>query len=484
MSISQALSIAASGLGVASRQAGLVSQNIANALTPGYARRDVALAERTVAGAGAGVRIAGIDRASAPALTAERRGADGAVARDEVRSQAAARISALFGGPDEAGALYSRLARFDQSLRELANQPANAAAQQVAADSAKQLAAGLNAISNALQSIRQDADSAIAADVAQVNDALKEVEDLNRRIGAATAGNRDASALIDERDRQIDLINRAIPVRTLVRENGGVDLVTREGVLLLAGEARQLQFAATPAVTAAQTLAGGALSGLSVDGIDITPGADPRSPDGGSIAGNFAVRDEIAAAASADLDAFAADLIARFSAAGLDPTAPPGAPGLFTDAGAALVSPYSAGLAGRVRVNAAVDPSQGGETYRLRDGLYATAPGPAGSNIFLAALTGALDKPQAAVYSNGEVLPALASAAALAGVRAAAQDSLAVDAASSGIYRDALASAELEAVGVDTDAELQQLLLIEQAYAANARVIEVASRLIEQLTEL
>ncbi|HBS34332.1 MAG TPA: flagellar hook-associated protein FlgK, partial [Parvularcula sp.] len=66
------------------------------------------------------------------------------------------------------------------------------------------------------------------------------------------------------------------------------------------------------------------------------------------------------------LDAFAADLIDRFAAPGLDPTAAPGAPGLFTDAGAARADPFVAGLAGRLRLNAAVDPDQGGEPYRLR----------------------------------------------------------------------------------------------------------------------
>jgi flagellar hook-associated protein 1 FlgK len=38
--------------------------------------------------------------------------------------------------------------------------------------------------------------------------------------------------------------------------------------------------------------------------------------------------------------------------------------------------------------------------------------------------------------------------------------------------------------GVDIDAQMQDLLLVEQAYAANARVIEVAGQMIKQLMEL
>ena len=38
--------------------------------------------------------------------------------------------------------------------------------------------------------------------------------------------------------------------------------------------------------------------------------------------------------------------------------------------------------------------------------------------------------------------------------------------------------------GVDTDTEMQKLLLIEQAYAANARVIQTVDELMQQLLEL
>ncbi|MDZ7628405.1 MAG: flagellar hook-associated protein FlgK [Parvularculaceae bacterium] len=484
MSISQALSNATSGLGAASRQAGLVSQNIANALTPGYARREISLAERTVAGAGAGVRVAGVDRAASPALTAERRAAEGPAARDAAASAAAARISTIFGGPEDASSFVSKFSAFDRSLRDLANQPSSSAAQRVAVASAKQATVTINSLSTSLQTIRVEADRAIAAEVSRVNASLTAIEALNGQIERATAANRDASALLDERDRAVNVVNGAIPVRTLARENGKIDLITTEGAPLLAGEARQLSFTPRLLITADQTFANGALSGLSVDGVDITPGAGARGPSGGSIAGQFAVRDDIAVGAATDIDAFAADLIDRFAASGLDPSAAPGAPGLFTDAGAALADPYTAGLAGRLRVNASVDPDQGGDPSRLRDGLYAAAPGPAGSNALVVAFIRALDAPQAQAFSSGRSLSALDAAGAVVALRGAARSASESAAAGSAAYRDALAEAELGETGVDTDAELQQLLLVEQAFAANARVIEVTGRLIDQLTEL
>ena len=40
------------------------------------------------------------------------------------------------------------------------------------------------------------------------------------------------------------------------------------------------------------------------------------------------------------------------------------------------------------------------------------------------------------------------------------------------------------AQGVDTDAEMQTLLMVEQAYSANARVIKTIDELIQQLIGL
>ena len=50
--------------------------------------------------------------------------------------------------------------------------------------------------------------------------------------------------------------------------------------------------------------------------------------------------------------------------------------------------------------------------------------------------------------------------------------------------REILARAEAETIGVDTDAELQALIQIEQAFAANVQVIQTASRMLDQLMAL
>jgi len=47
-----------------------------------------------------------------------------------------------------------------------------------------------------------------------------------------------------------------------------------------------------------------------------------------------------------------------------------------------------------------------------------------------------------------------------------------------------LYDAEIQSSGVDTDLELQNLLIIEQSYAANARVVQTVSEMIDRLLQL
>ncbi|HEX9856935.1 MAG TPA: flagellar basal body protein, partial [Paracoccaceae bacterium] len=73
MSISATLASALSGLTAASRAAELVSSNVANALTEGYARRELSLGARGLAGGGQGVQIIGVTRTVDQALLSDRR---------------------------------------------------------------------------------------------------------------------------------------------------------------------------------------------------------------------------------------------------------------------------------------------------------------------------------------------------------------------------------------------------------------------------
>jgi flagellar hook-associated protein 1 FlgK len=157
--------------------------------------------------------------------------------------------------------------------------------------------------------------------------------------------------------------------------------------------------------------------------------------------------------------------------------------GLFTDSGASFDPTREAGIAGRLELNKAVRPEHGGAYWLLREGLGADIPsGPQtpGASGQLSAWTSALvakETPASGIFgSGGRSFASLASE--LVSGLSVKRLSVQAEAAFSAARTSDLKSAMLRD-GVDTDAELQNLMQIEKAYAANAKVIKTADDMLQ-----
>ena len=487
MSISRALSNAYSGLSAATARANITSNNIANANTPGYVRRDILLAERTIGGIGNGVNIAAITRAQDFALTGERRDAYGAAGRSDIISRGYTELNIALGEPGDGFGLFSAYQDFENALRELALTPESSPLQNSLHAASSRLTGEFAHLSSLARRQREDADHAIATAVNSINDNLHRLEELNGDIAGLNEQSGEAVALEDERQRIIDDISQYIPIKELRRENGRIELMTKEGVFLLSNGVNEVSFSPSPVITSDKNYADGSLSGLFVGDREITPSTNNSfGVKSGAMAGFFAVRDDVAAGFLNQIDGLAADLVSRFSDDALDPTKAAGDPGLFTDDGNALDPLNITGLASRLTLNASVDPDQGGEIWRLRDGLGATVEGESGDATFLNNLIDAftaIENAPAGSGLGGQYSAIDAAAGILSSVGEARVRYDAVF-SSANARAQVLSDAELNHSGVDTDRELQSLLLIEQAYAANARVIQTIGNMIDRLMDI
>lgn len=481
MSLSVALSNAMSGLTVASRGVELVSNNVANAGTEGYARRDLQLSSMVLGGAGSGVRAVGVNRQGDVALLNDLRAATASVAADRTRLALAESLGPLLGDGVGPGGLSDRITALLGTLVEAASRPDSRTRLEAAVEATRALVRGLNEASQAIDLARTRADDEIEAGVAWLNRALAQVRDLNAGIVTLEATHQDASALKDQREVLVARISDWIPVQEQPRPHGAVALVTAGGALLLDGRPPELGFVGAGSVTAGMEL-GGALSPLTLDGRPVPMQAGEGPLGGGRLGALFDVRDGLAPEAQAALDAIATDLYARFADPSVTAGLAPGQPGLLTDLGGAMDPLDTVGLAGRLRLNAAVDPAAGGAAWRLRDGLAATSEGAVGDASLLAALVDVL---QAARPAPGGPLAGLnrsagglldETAARWASAAATLEGRLAV----SGARADTLQGLHLQN-GVDTDAELQKLMALEHAYGANARVLSTIDELMKQL---
>jgi len=207
--------------------------------------------------------------------------------------------------------------------------------------------------------------------------------------------------------------------------------------------------------------------------------------DGGTLGALCELRDRIAPQVQSEMDAYAADLIDRFQslmpASALDAAGN----GVFVDSGAGAGTGTQVGLAGRLAVNAAVDPSVGGAVWRLRDGLAATSQSEVGAGATLQGLSDAMTAARppagfASTSARGGAAMLASEITSFFAARAARSDE---DRAYLSARQATLAEQESSATGVDTDSELQSLTLVEQAYAANAKVLSVIDELMQLLLE-
>lgn len=484
MSLSTALSSALSGLTATARRAEVVSSNIANAATPGFVRRELVLGARIVGDHGQGVATAGLRRDQDVFLLNDRRRAGADADGRSLMAGALRRIEAAVGTPDDANAVTARIAGVERALIAATADPASESRLAAVSDAIGGLTRHMARATEVIQSQRSDADARIAAQVGTLNGHLARVRELNAQILAYANSGRETAALMDQRQVLVDGIAGIVPVREQLRNDGMIALYTLNGAALLEGTAATVGFDATGLITADMTRASGALSGLTVNGRSVDTGANgPLS--GGTLGALFALRDAVAPDAQAQLDAVARDLLERWADPSLDTSRSAGAAGLLTDAGGAFDPANETGLAGRLRLNALVDPASGGMLWRLRDGLGAASPGPVGNSGLLSEWRGALEQARQPV-SGGSAAGAR-SAAAFAGDVTSRLATTRVSADADAGFAKARAAAleKLEAdAGVDTDSELQDLMQIEQAFAANARIVQAVDDMLQQLLRL
>lgn len=480
MAISQTMSNALSGLRAAMRGTEVSSSNIANAMTEGYGVRSLHLASRDLGGYGAGVNVVAVERGGDPFLVARRRLSDAEYGAQTETARAYKTLETLMGGYAEGDGLGDRLTAVETALSEASADPSSAARRERVVHRLQDLTDGINHVASGITRMREQADQKISDSVQMLNSSLGEIDRLNDEILRTQKGTGEVSGLYDQRQQLIDKISELVPVRQLSREGGRVALITTQGELLLDHRPREFGFVRATAMSPAMTFSNGALSGLTLDGDPVSGSGAAGNLSGGSIGALFEIRDKIAPSAQGKMDEFAADLMTRLSDPAMDDTLTAGDAGLVVAANPSDPN-LPTGLATTLRVNPAILPDTG-TSERLRDGLGSIAPGPAGDATRLNNWAEALSRgtyltATSTTQKSAHHLNAITSS--FVQNRVTEEDNLSRSTA----MRESFMEREA-AQGVDTDAEMQTMLRLEKAYAANAKVIQVVDTLMGRLLEI
>ena len=242
MSITGALSSALSGLTAAGRTSEAISSNVANALNPNYARREVQLTAARVGNSGQGVSVVGVTRDVNSVLLGDARIAGANSAGASQLADFATRFETALGDPTDGASLTGRIEAFGTALISAQSRPDDNVRLAAVADSAQALTASFRTASASVQSARQQADQAIATQIDSLNTAIQQVAALNGQIASVGNSGRDTSALLDQRQAMIGTIAGIVPVREVAQDNGRVALYTAGGASLLDGRGAQFSF--------------------------------------------------------------------------------------------------------------------------------------------------------------------------------------------------------------------------------------------------
>src|SRR3984893_621543 len=128
MSLSDALSIAMSGLRANQAAMSLVSSNVANAETPGYVRKTVDQVATNTGSTGSGVNINGVNREMDQYVQAQLRTETPGASFVSLKSDFRKQLQGLYGDPNATGTLESSFNALNTAVQALGTSPDSASA--------------------------------------------------------------------------------------------------------------------------------------------------------------------------------------------------------------------------------------------------------------------------------------------------------------------------------------------------------------------
>jgi flagellar hook-associated protein 1 FlgK len=263
-------------------------------------------------------------------------------------------------------------------------------------------------------------------------------------------------------------------------------ITTTNGTTLFETVPRSVSFSPSPGYAA-----GMAGNTVYIDNVPVAGGTGGNTDAVGKLAGLVQLRDGVSSTMQSQLDEVARGLVTAFAE-----TSPgnPNAVGLFTWSGAPAIPAAGTlvnGIAGSIKVNAAMDPAAGGDPAKLRDGgangaayVVNTDGGPSYASLLIS-YGDRLDQPMAfsaaaGITSTSSVTTYSANAIGwFEGVRQ--QASTAADS------KEALATRTAEALsndtGVNVDTEMSLMLDLEHTYQASARILNTVNEMLDALLQ-
>ncbi len=494
MNLNAITSIATSGIIDINNRLDVVSQNVANASTPGYAEEGVGSSALTAGGQGMGVRsgpaTAVMDTQVQNSLLAQ----DAVVAGQTVIQSALSAVNDTQGTTGAGNDLSNQLGALQAAFSALSASPDSAGQQLQVIAAAGTLATGINQMAGADQTGIQSAQDSAVAEVATLNQTLAQIGTVSDQIITQQQEGLSTADLQSQRNALIQTAAQIAGISFLPESDGDVLAVTP------GGQTVSLHASTGPFSLASATLdsSGPPAPALMLSGQDVT-----AQMTEGSLGANLQLRDTILPTGEAGLDEFAKTLAVRMNDQGLALYTNASGTVPNTDPSASTVQSGYVGFAAQIQVNSAVTATPSlvrdgvQDTAALSPGASVVPPNPTGAAGYTTLISNIVNNsfgadavagdsttayaaiPQTGLGASGTLALPFQPPATLAAFAAdlltsqSEQTESATNVLStSTAYQGTLQASLQSATGVSIDTEMSNMITLENAYGANAKVMD------------
>jgi flagellar hook-associated protein 1 FlgK len=475
--------------GLEAQQMGMdtVGQNVANANTPGYDDETVefgSVGSVQYAGyasattlPGDGVQVEGVSRLTDSYLQGQaytQQGLQGALTAQQDGLQA---VQENFPEPSGNG-ISSQLTQYWQDWSALANNPSDTSAQATVVQGGSTLASTLNETSTALSTLSSQTVQSIGSTLTQVNQEASQIASLNQQVlqgnaGAGPAGNGSVDSLEDQRDTLISTLSSQLGVTVSSNADGTVNVYSGTEALVSGNNYQQLSLS----------------SGSAPYSLVWSNDQTAYQPTSGTLAGMLDVVNNYVPGYQANLDQVAQSVMGSVNylvSTGYDQSGNPGIP-FFLGTGASDIQVNPALAANPSDLGANATPTPAGSTATNEDGTIAAEIGelPNSQTVTMAVPAGG--------WAAGGSASAWATPTTTTGPEAdQSYNQLVTDIgqSTSSVNNQVsdqqtittnVNSALQSATGVNTDQELTNMVMYQNAYDASAKFISTVQAVLQSL---
>jgi flagellar hook-associated protein 1 len=459
----------------------VISHNMANVNTPGYTRQKAVLQTQTPwdlnrLKIGTGVRVNSVvqyfDRFTTRAIHQH----TSSLKEYESKALVLSSVESLWNETEESS-LSQTLDEFWNAWQEMAGNPGGTAERTALLEKARILTGKFNSLSQELELAKQNLAADLRMGIEEVNRLTGQIAKLNERIADAEASQTSANDLRDQRNQLLEELSGGVGITCLEQDNGSVTVLTRKGLLLVNGKDSWDLSAEGDSIY---------YNGIQNDVSDRLTG--------GKIGGWLDLRDETLPQYRANLDEMAGTLIQEVNNLHLAGFTLSGGTGMYFfenfQAAPAVPNPGDyTGAAAYISLSSDVS----GSPENIAAGGVSGAPGDNGNALRIAALQteGSLSIRKWTITDRGETASSHLQTGTLddyyrglIGELGILTEETKENQNFSQSLLNSLSQVRDSVSGVNLDEELAEMMKVQHAYEAAAKVISVVDQMMQTLLNM